>query len=274
MLRTVQATRYVTPLREGGSLPGLVEADDDGLYVLKFRGAGQGPLALAAELLAGEIARRLGLPVPEIVLIELDPALGAAEPDPDVRELIDRSGGTNLGIDFLPGSLGFRPGVGPAPGGALAASVVWFDALVTNPDRSMRNPNILVWHGRQWLIDHGAALFIHHTWRDVDRHARQPFERSRDHILLPYADAIAEADERLAPELTPETLESIVELVPEAWLADDALSRRARQTPEQQRRAYVQYLTRRLEAPRAFAEEAERARVERLASAADGGRRG
>jgi len=270
MLRTVQATRYVTPLREGGSLPGIVEADDDGLYVLKFRGAGQGPLALVAELLAGEIGRRLGLPVPEIVLLELDAALGAAEPDQEVRDLIDKSGGTNLGMDFLPGSLAFRPGVGPAPNGELAAAVVWFDALVTNPDRTMRNPNILVWHGRQWLIDHGAALYIHHTWRDVDRHARQPFERSRDHILLPYADSIADADERLAPELTPEVLESIVELVPEAWLADDALSRRAIHTPEQQRRAYVEYLTRRLESPHAFAAEAERARVEARRPASGG----
>jgi hypothetical protein len=261
MLRTVRATRYVTPLREGGSLPGIVEANDDGLYVLKFRGAGQGPLALVAELLAGEIGRHLGLPVPEIVFIELDRALGAAEPDPDVRELIDRSGGTNLGLDFLPGSLPFRPGVGPAPDGNLAAAVVWFDALVTNPDRTARNPNILVWHGRQWLIDHGAALYIHHTWRDADRHARQPFERSRDHILLPDADSITEADERLAPQLTTEVLESIVELVPEAWLADDALSRRAIRTPAEQRRAYVRYLTTRLEAPRAFAAEAEHARV-------------
>jgi hypothetical protein len=274
MLRTVRATRYVTPLREGGSLPGIVEADDDGLYVLKFRGAGQGPLALVAEVLAGEIGRRIGLPVPEIVLVQLDPALGAAEPDPDVRDLIDKSGGTNLGMDFLPGSLGFRPGVGPPPDGALAAAVVWFDALVTNPDRTTRNPNILVWHGRQWLIDHGAALYVHHTWRDVDRHARQPFERSRDHILLPYADSIAEADERLAPELTPKVLDSIVEMVPEAWLGDDALSRRTIHTPDEQRRAYVKYLSRRLEAPRAFAEEAERVRVEARTPASGGGRRG
>jgi hypothetical protein len=262
MPRTVRATRYVTPLREGGSLPGIVEADDDGLYVLKFRGAGQGALALAAELLAGEIGRALGLPVPEIVYLELDPALGAAEPDPDVRELIDKSGGTNLGLDFLPGSLPFRPGVGPVPDGVFAAGVVWFDALVTNPDRTARNPNILVWHGRPWLIDHGAALYIHHTWRDVDRHARQPFERSRDHILLPYAGSIAEADQRLASQLKPELLAAIAALIPEAWLADDALSRRTIRTPAEQRGAYVEYLTRRLEAPRLFAQEAEHARVE------------
>jgi hypothetical protein len=267
MPRTVRATRYVTPLREGGSLPGIVEADDDGLYVLKFRGAAQGPLALVAELLAGEIGRTLGFAVPEIVYLELDPALGAAEPDPDVRELIERSGGTNLGLDFLPGSLPFRPAVGTPPDGALAAAVVWFDALVTNPDRTVRNPNILVWHGRQWLIDHGAALYIHHTWRDAERHARGPFERSRDHILLPYAASIADADRRLAPLLTPPVVEALVDLVPESWLADDALSRRTVRPAVEQRRAYVEYLARRLEEPRAFALEAERARMEAAAVA-------
>jgi len=158
--RAVTATRYVTPLREGGSMPGLVEADDDGLYVLKFRGAGQGPKALAAELVAREVGRALGLPVPEIVFVELDPALGHAEPDPEIQELIAASGGRNLGMDFLPGALPFAPSQPPDP--ALAAAVVWFDALVMNVDRTPRNPNLLHWHGRLWLIDHGAALYVHH----------------------------------------------------------------------------------------------------------------
>src|SRR3712207_5316699 len=158
-LRTVRATRYVTPLREGGSLPGLVEADDDGLYVLKFRGAGQGPKALVAEVVAGEIGRALGLPVPELVLIEVDPALGRAEPDPEIQELIEGSGGVNVGVDFLPGSLALDGAAAASLDPALAADVVWFDALVMNVDRTPRNPNILVWHGRPWLIDHGAAIY-------------------------------------------------------------------------------------------------------------------
>jgi hypothetical protein len=247
--RHVTATRYVTPLREGGSLPGLVEADDEGLYVVKFRGAGQGPLALVAELVAGEIGRTLGLLVPEIVLVELEASLGDAEPDPDIHELIERSGGTNVGLDFLPGALPFSPAVGPAPSGELAADVVWFDALVTNPDRTARNANILVWHGRQWLIDHGASLYVQHTWRDTARHARQPFERIRDHVLLPYADSVAAADERLAPILTPAALESIVAAVPDEWLRGGS------------RQPYLDYLGRRLRPPRPFVVEADRARV-------------
>ena len=260
MPRTIRATRYVTPLREGGSLPGLVEADDDGLYVLKFRGAAQGPRVLVAELLAGEIGRALGLPVPEIVFIELDPALGAAEPDSEVRELIGRSGGLNLGMDFLPGALPFRPGAGFVPDAGLAASVVWFDALVTNPDRTTHNPNILVWHRRPWLIDHGASFYVHYTWRDAAEHARRPFERIRDHAWLPYAAPIAEADERLAPQLTPGLLDSIVALLPDEWLADDALSHRHAGSPEDQRQAYRDYLARRLSSPRPFVPEAVSAR--------------
>ena len=162
MLRTVTATRYVTPLREGGSLPGLTEADDDGLYVVKFRGAGQGVKALVAEVIVGELARALGLLVPELVAVELDPALGAAEPDPEIQDLIVASGGINLGVDFLPGALAYVPGAGFTPDPVLAADVVWLDALTTNVDRTPRNPNLLVWHRRMWLIDHGAALYLHH----------------------------------------------------------------------------------------------------------------
>jgi hypothetical protein len=253
MLHTVSATRYVTPLREGGSMPGLVEADDDGLYVLKFHGAAQGPRVLVAEIICGELARALGLVVPELVLLELDTALGAAEPDPDVRELIERSGGLNLGVDFLPGALPFRPAVGPVPDGPTAADIVWFDALVTNPDRTVRNPNILVWHRRNWLIDNGASLYIQYTWRNADEHARQPFERIRDHVLLPFAGWIAEADERLAPAVTEAVLQSIAENVPDAWLEDG--------DPAEQRARYVEYLATRMTTPRAWVAEAEAARV-------------
>jgi hypothetical protein len=253
----VRATRYAAPLREGGSLPALVEADDDGLYVLKFRGAGQGPKALVAELVVGELARRLGLPVPVIVLVELDPELGAAEPDPEIQDLLRASPGLNLGLDFLPGSLAFDPAAAPAVDPDLAAAVVWLDALVTNVDRTPRNPNLLVWHGRLWLIDHGAALYVHHrTWR-LAEHAGAPFPAIADHVLLPYAGAIPEADARLAPELDAGALEAVTALVPDAWLVADGEDAR----PDDRRRAYVEYLSRRLEEPRAFVEEAERARA-------------
>jgi hypothetical protein len=255
--RGVTATRYVTPLREGGSLPGLVEADDDGLYVLKFRGAGQGPKALIAELIAGEIGRALGLPVPEIVFIDLDPELGKAEPDAEVRQLIEWSAGRNLGLDFLPGALPFTPAVGPYPEPSLAADIVWFDAFVTNVDRTARNTNILVWHKQLWLIDHGAALYVHHTWREPAEQARRPFAAIRDHVLLPYAGSIIEADARLAPRLTRELIDRIVALVPDAWLKGDTSC----DGPEAHRRAYIVYLLRRLEPPRPFVQEAERARV-------------
>jgi len=179
VLRTVTATRYVTPLREGGSLPGIVEADDDGLYVLKFRGAGQGPKALAAEIVAGELARSLGLPVPELVLIDLDPALGNAEPDPEIQELIAASAGINLGVDFLPGSLPYNPE--QPPGEQLAADVVWLDSLVTNVDRTPRNPNLLRWHTDLYLIDHGAALYAFHAPDPLER-ANGKFPAIRDRL--------------------------------------------------------------------------------------------
>jgi HipA-like protein len=256
VLRTVTATRYVTPLREGGSLPGLLEANDDGLYVVKFQAAGQGPKALVAELLAGELGRALGLLVPEIVLVELGAVLGNAEPDPEIQDLLVRSAGLNIGLDFLPGALPFDPAAGNRPGAdapaaSLAADIVWFDSLITNVDRTARNVNLLVWHRRLWLIDHGAALYVHHTWRDPAAHARRPFERIADHVLLPYAGSIVEADGRLAPRVTAELLEAIVGAIPDVWLGEDA---------HDQRRAYVEYLLRRLEAPRTFVEEAERAR--------------
>lgn len=260
MIRTVVATRYVTPLREGGSLPGLVEADDDGLYVVKFRGAGQGPRALVAEWLAGELARAIGLPVPDLVAVEVDPALGDAEPDEEIHDLVEASAGLNLGMDFLPGALTFNPAAPTARDvidPAFAADLVWLDALVTNPDRSAQNPNLLVWHGRPWLIDHGAALYIHHTWRDPDEHARRPFERIRDHVLLPYAGSIEAADGRHAARIDRALLSGLVEALPDAWLPDDP----AMGDAAAQRQGYVRYLTLRLEEPRRFVQEADGARA-------------
>jgi hypothetical protein len=257
-MRAVRATRYVTAFREGGSLPGLVEADDDGLYVVKFRGAGQGPRVLVAEWLAGEIARALELLVPEIVAVDLAVGIADSEPDQEIHDLLERSVGRNVGLDFLPGALTYGPAIGPAPDPDWAASVVWLDALVTNPDRSPKNPNMLVWHGRTWLIDHGASLFIHHTWRDPGAHARRSFaERIGDHVLLPFAASIAAADERLAPLLGTDLLEGLVAAIPDDWLAPDPVIGDA----AAQREAYIRYLARRLEAPRPFVEAADLART-------------
>src|SRR5262249_43796605 len=234
MLRTVRATRYVSPLREGGSLPAIVEASDEGLYVVKFRGAGQGPRALIAELVAGEIGRALGLLIPEIVMIEVDPVLGRAEPDSEIQSLLKASGGLNLALDFLPGALPFssslaqeRFGGTTSSGdahqlhGDLASEIVWFDAFVTNVDRTPRNPNLLLWHRRLWLIDHGAALYFHHTWKDYLARARSGFPQVKDHILLPFAGDLSGADGRLSRRLTLETLEYIVDLIPDDWLDTD-----------------------------------------------------
>ncbi len=248
MLRAVAATRYVTPFREGGSLPALVEADDDGLYVLKFRGAGQGRKALVAEVVAGELARALGFPVPELVICELDPAIGRAEPDPEIQDLLLASAGTNLGVDFLPEALPFSPAAEPEVDPDFAADVVWLDALVTNVDRTPQNPNLLWWHRRLWLIDHGAALYWHHAPSHPLDHAESLFEPIRDHVLLPYASSILEADARLAPRVTGELLDEVAASIPDVWLEDE------------DRRMYVDYLERRLAGPRRFAEEAERAR--------------
>jgi hypothetical protein len=257
VLRTVRATKYVTPFREGGSLPGLVEADDDGLYVVKFRGAAQGPRALVAEVIAGELARALALPVPEIVIVDIDPSLGGLDGDPWVGELLDRSPGLNVGIDFLPGSLTFNPRADGPPDQDLAANIVWFDALVTNTDRSPRNPNILAWHRRLFLIDHGASLFIHHTWRDPAEHARRPLDTITDHVLLPYASSLAGAHGRLAPVVTEPRLRAIVDLVPEAWLLPHPLIGDA----AAQRDAYVEYLRARVATPAALVDAIEAARI-------------
>lgn len=253
-MRTVTATRYVTPLREGGSLPAIIEADDDGMYVLKFRGAGQGPKALISELIAGEIARALGLLVPEIVFVELDPELARTEPDPEIQDLIKASAGLNLALDYLPGSVTFDP-IAKKIDADLAASIVWFDAYVTNIDRTARNANMLIWHRRLWLIDHGAALYFHHTWKNYLERNRDPFGAIKDHILLPFANDLQAVDLNMTQRLTPEIIDSIVKLIPDSWLVNSPFS-----SNTEHRDAYVDYLTKRLESPRLFFEEAIRAR--------------
>lgn len=250
-LRKIRATRYVAPLREGGSLPAIVEADDDGTYVLKFRGAGQGPKALIAELVAGEIGRALGLPVPEMALIGLDAVLGRSEPDYEVRALIQASAGLNLAIDYLPGAFAFEAPNAYRLDPTLASTIVWFDAYVTNVDRTPRNTNLLWWHKQLYLIDHGAALYFAHTWDDYVTRSRSPFKAIKSHVLLPVASQVAEVDATLTHRLTPTRLREIVDAVPEAWLAGETTF----QTTDDHRAAYVDFLVRRLEAPRAFVEE-------------------
>jgi hypothetical protein len=243
-LRTVQATRFVEPLREGGSLPGLVEANDLGTYVVKFRGAGQGLKALIAEVVVGELARKLSIPVPELVVVELDTAIGRVEPDPEVQDLLLASTGSNLGVDFLPRSLGYD-GVSFRPDPAVAAVILWLDALTVNVDRSWRNPNLLVWHHQLWAIDHGAALLFHHTWPSPAEFAARPYPLD-DHALAPFARGLPVANQELAPLVTDDLLTEVVALVPEDWL------------PVEERARYVEYLAARAAAngswlPRAVA---------------------
>ena len=259
MIRTVTATRYLTPLREGGSLPAIVEADDDGTYVLKFRGAGQGPRALVAELVSGEIGRLVGLPVPEIVFVELDGRLAKTEPDPEIQDLLRASEGLNLALDYLPGSIAFDPLIDkPLLGKAsLASSIVWFDALTTNVDRTARNTNLLVWHGNLWLIDHGASLYFHHTWDDYQERSGLGFSQVSKHVLLPWASELAAIDAAMAERLTPEAVEAVIEAIPQSWLGDVPLF----PTVGEHRAAYRQYLQRRLEPPRKWVEEAIDARA-------------
>lgn len=236
-------------------MPAIIEADDLGTYVLKFRGAGQGPKALVAEVVAGEIARALGLLVPQIVLVEVDPEMARAEPDPEIQDLIRASAGLNLALDYLPGSLGFDPLVNP-PDAGLASRILWFDALVTNVDRTPRNTNLLQWHGKLWLIDHGAALYFHHTWKDWRTASKRPFAAARDHVLLPFAASIFEADVAHTPQLTPEALREIVELAPEEWLEEESSFADAVEVRE----AYLEFLVSRLEEPREWVEALERDR--------------
>jgi hypothetical protein len=261
-MRTIRAVRYVTPLREGGSLPAIVEGDDDGLYVLKFRGAGQGPRALVAELVAGEIARAGGLPVPEIVFATLDADLARTEPDAEIQdlirasaELVDGRPGLNLALDYLPGSttfdaLAFRPDA------ELASKIVWFDAFVTNLDRTPRNTNMLVWHDKLWLIDHGAALYFHHSSPDYAARATSPFPAIKDHVLLPFASELSAIDAAMTAALPRERIAAVTALIPDEWLDDDPFFA----SKNAHRAAYADYFALRLAAPRAFFEEAARAR--------------
>jgi hypothetical protein len=225
------------------------------MYVLKFRGAGQGPKALIAELVAGEIARAAGLPVPEIVLIELDPDLARTEPDPEIQALIKASAGLNVALDYLPGSVMFDPLAG-APLAQLASDIVWFDSFVTNVDRTARNANMLLWHRQLRLIDHGAALYFHHDWANAEQRAQDPFTRVKDHILLPFAAQLRDSDARLSTAITAQALASIIEWIPASWLGTEG----AFATTAENRGAYVKYLQRRLAGPHAFLEEAIRAR--------------
>lgn len=257
MVRTVAATRYVEALREGGSVPAIIEADDEGMYVVKFRGAGQGPRALVAELLGGEIGRALGLAVPELVLVELDEAFGRAERDPEIQIPLKASVGLNLALDYLPGSLMFDTVASAKLIDPLQASqIVWFDAYITNPDRTVRNPNILSWHGKLWLIDHGASLYFHYAWDQAALKRQKPFTPIRNHVLLPWASMIDDVDAAMRARLTNETLAAIVADIPADWLADDPAIGDA----EEQRAAYLAYLAARRDASRVFVEEALHAR--------------
>src|SRR5277367_587673 len=258
MLRTVRATRYVTPLREGGSLPAIIEADDLGLYVVKFRGAGQGPLALLAELVAGEIGRALGLRVPELVFAEVDVALGRNEPDAEIRDLLKWSAGLNLALDYLPGSTMFDPAAGDTADPRLASLAVWFDAFVTNVDRTPRNPNLLKWHRQLHFIDHGAALYFHHNWPSIDDIARSPFSVIPSHVLLPWASVLHEADSEAHKLLNTDVFAAVLDAVPDAWLEPVA----GIPTPADKRAAYARYLAERLAASQIFVEEAMRVRAE------------
>ncbi|MFN8168569.1 MAG: HipA family kinase [Candidatus Nanopelagicales bacterium] len=250
-LRRVRAVRYVLALREGGSLPGIVEADDLGTYVLKFRGAGQGPKALVAEVVVGELGRELGLPVPELVLVDLDAGLASAEPDEEVQDLIRASQGLNLGMDFLPGSLGIERPDGVDPD--LAARVVWFDALTLNVDRSWRNPNLLRWHGQPWLIDHGAALYVHHDWSSRASAPAKPYPTAADHVLLPVAGPLGAAQAELGPRITPDLVDEVLSRVPDEWLAPEP----GLDSPEAVRSAYAEVLLARAAAPAAWLDAVE-----------------
>ena len=233
-------------------MPAIIEADDDGTYVAKFRGAAQGEKALVAEIICGELARLLGLPVPQIVRVDIDLLLSRSEPDQELQELLRKSAGTNVALDYLPGALNWEPPLAPPPDRELAAQIVWFDALITNVDRTVKNPNMLIWHRRLHLIDHGAALYFHHQWDDHLARAKGAFPAIRTHALLPLAGDLAAADAALTPKIDEASLRAILADVPDEWLTAEA-------TPDATRAGYVEHLLARLEGPRAFALEAIRA---------------
>lgn len=258
------ATRYVQPLREGGSLPAIVDTGA-GLFVVKFRGAGQGPRALIAELIVGLLAQQVGLPVPEPAVIEIAPTFGRAEPDPEIQEILRASHGVNVGARYLDGAFNFDPyAAGEFIDSRFASDLVWFDAFTTNPDRTHRNPNILIWQRRPWLIDHGAAIYAHHSWNTADaERTRTPFPWIRDHVLLAEADAIESADSRLSKGISPEGLDDVLTSVPDALLLDPLIVGEFA-TADAARARYREYLTDRLREPRLFVSEAVEARVRRL----------
>ena len=267
-MRSVHATRYVLALREGGSLPAIVEADDLGLYVVKFRGAGQGALALTAEIIAGDIGRALGLSVPELVLVEVDPALGRNDPDAEIRHLLKASAGTNVGLDYLPGSTDFNAAAGDRIAAETASVAVWFDSFVQNVDRTPRNPNLLMWHREVRFIDHGAAMFFHHNWETMASKAQSPFPQIEHHVLLPSASELKAASQRAHAVLNEDALRTIVATVPDTFLAatlvesgdTDAIKAEA----NAKREAYVRFFVERLLHSSIFEEEADRARQRQL----------
>ena len=262
MIRTITVTEYVTPLREGGSLPAIVAGDDDGTYVLKFRGAGQGTRALIAELVSGELARVLRLPVPEIVFAELDPRMAKTEPDPEIQDLLRASEGLNLALDYLPGSITFDPIVQLRIDGMarLTSAIVWFDAFVSNVDRTAKNTNLLIWHRKLWMIDHGATLIFHHQWEGAQGRSRNPFSQIGDHVLLPWASEIEAVDAELRELMTQEAIAAVIDLIPESWLHDEPMF----PTVDAYRAAYRDYLMQRLESPRLWMEDAVRVRTLRV----------
>ncbi len=252
MLETVTATRYITPLREGGSLPAIVEADDGLMYVMKFVGAGQGPKALIAELIGGEIARTLGLNVPKLVFIELDAALARSEPHQEIQDLLQASVGLNLGLSYLPNAFDFNMLLKPSPSPQLASTIVWLDAYLTNVDRTPRNVNLLMWNEELWLIDHGAALYFHHNWDGFHALEQSHFAMIKDHTLISFADSLSEVNETNSKKLTPDVLSHIVEQIPDIWLGNEAVF----DNLTTHRAAYVSYLTERLAQSSIFVEEA------------------
>lgn len=254
-LRTVNVTRYVTPLREGGSMPAIAEADDNFLYVLKFRGAGQGTRALIAELIGGEIARILGLRVPELVFANLDEAFGRTEPDEEIQDLLKASVGLNLALHYLSGAITFDPTVTTVDA-KLASQIVWLDCFLTNMDRTCRNTNMLIWHKELWLIDHGASLYFHHSWQNWKEQAVKPFVLVKDHVLLPWATELKSVHEEFIKILTPEKIEAVIRLIPDDWLEGETNF----ESKEEHRKAYIYFLTERLANSDIFLKEAQHAR--------------